>query len=91
MELRSPQGNLHQYVLGQDSDCPMSFFVSEVDGSNIGRFCSFSSQGAINMLQISSNVTITDLSATKKRNLDKYLHVLFTSKIKGKLQSWLVE
>ncbi|XP_066531416.1 CUB domain-containing protein 1 [Hoplias malabaricus] len=84
VELSSPQGNLHQSVEGQECEGPISMIVSETGGPSIGRFCSLTNQGAIQKVQIFSNVTIT-VSAMSNNDLSKekgpFFNVSFGSEI----------
>lgn len=89
VELRSPQGSLYQSVPGvQECEGLLSTLVSADNGVNIGRFCS-ASQGIIQRVQISSNVTVT---ATADGNKDlrqekaPVLNVSFSSEITGRLE-----
>ncbi|KAF4077797.1 hypothetical protein AMELA_G00211840 [Ameiurus melas] len=84
VELRSPQGSLYQSVPGvQDCEGMLSALVSADNGVNIGRFCS-ASQGIIQRVQISSNVTVTttaDGNKDLRQEKAPVLNVFFRSEI----------
>lgn len=77
VELSSPQGNLLQSVLGQDCSGSFSLLVSESDGSSLGQFCPVGGQGAIQKVQILSNITITTMNDLRFKDLSKYLREPF--------------
>lgn len=88
VELRAPQGNLHQLVPGEQESDRTSALVSAASGVNIGRFCS-NDNGIIQRVQISSNITITvtaDGDKDLKQEKAPILNVSFSSEIMGRFE-----
>lgn len=73
VELTSPTGPLKQALPGQPCKDNIAIKVAEDDGRSIGQFCS---QGAIQKIQIHTNMTVTMWSTGSKALRTSYKNVL---------------
>lgn len=81
VELASPDGPLKQSLPGQPCNDSILIKVTEGNGSTIGDFCT---QGAIEKVQIHTNLSVTVSSVEGKGVRMSYKHVLNAS-FKGEM------
>ncbi|XP_030004103.1 CUB domain-containing protein 1 [Sphaeramia orbicularis] len=77
-DLVSPTGSLRQSVPGQECAQSVLLHVAEADGFNIGDFCF---NGAIQKVQVHTNVSITAHTPNFSRTRGHFLNVSFSPEI----------